>query len=100
MPINKTKYRFTTPNIYAYASDRMGVYGLYDPISIVIYYGASDTSIKVRLQRHLSGMEGKCTQGVTYFNFEKHFKPIQREKELLEEHKRLYDRLPKCNEVV
>jgi len=80
MPIFKIKYRFTTPNINAYAPDRMGVYGLYDPISIVIYYGASDTSIKDRLQRHFSGMEGKCTQGATYFNFERHFKPILRER--------------------
>jgi len=98
--ITTTKYQFTEFNINAYASDHMGVYGLYDTNSIVIYYGATFTSIKVRLQRHFSGMEGKCIQGATYFNFERHFKPIVRERELLEDHKRRYGILPKCNEVV
>ena len=100
MPIITTKYQFTESNINAYASDHMGVYGLYDSMSMVMYYGETDTSIKARLLRHLSGAESKCTQGAAYFNFERHFNPIHRERELLEQHKRLYGRLPKCNEIV
>ena len=100
MPITNTKYQFTESNINSYASDHMGVYGLYDTMSMVIYYGSTDTSIKARLLRHFAGTEGKCTQGATYFNFERHFNPKYREGELVEQHKRLYGKLPKCNEAV
>ena len=93
MPITTKKYQFTVSNINAYVSDHMGVYGLYDPISTVIYYGKTETSIKKRLQSHFSGTEGKCTQGATYFNFERHFNPVYRERQLLDQHKRLYGRL-------
>jgi hypothetical protein len=100
MPITTTKYQFTESSINTYASDHMGVYGLYDLMSMVIYYGETNTSIKDRLQRHLSGAEGKCTQDATYFNFERHFNPVYREGQLLDQHRRLYGRLPKCNVIV
>jgi hypothetical protein len=100
MPITATKYLFTVFNINAYASDHMGVYGLYDLISTVIYYGKTETSIKKGLQSHFSGAEGKCTQDATYFNSEEHFSPIHREKELMEQYKRFYGCLPKCNVIV
>ena len=99
MPITTKKYQFTVSNINAYVSDHMGVYGLYDPISTVIYYGKTETSIRKRLQSHFSGTEGKCTQGATYFNFERHFNPVYRERQLLEQYKRFYGSLPKCNVI-
>ena len=100
MPITKPKFQFTAFNIDRYVSDHMGVYGLYDPISTVIYYGKTETSIKKRLQSHFSGTEGKCTQSATYLNFETHSNPTFRQNVLLEEHKRLYGKIPKCNEAV
>ena len=94
------KYSFTEDNINHYAPNRPGVYGLYDSLDTPIYYGKSDASIQERLKRHISGAEGQCTQYASTFNFEIVNNPIQRERELLEEFKRTYGKLPKCNDVI
>ena len=99
MPITSIKYQFNAFNINQYTPNIAGVYGLYDPFPTVIYYGKSEISIKDRLLSHLSGTESRCTQNATYFNFERNNIPTTRERELLEEHKRLQGRLPKCNDV-
>ena len=99
MPIISTKYQFNAFNINQYTPNNAGVYGLYDPYPTVIYYGKSETSIKDRLLSHLSGTESRCTQSATYFNVERNYNPITRERELLEEHKRLHGRSPKCNDI-
>ena len=100
MPIFTTKYRFTGVNIDAYAPEKSGVYGLYDPIETVIYFGKSETSIKARLYSHHDGSEGGCTKKASFFNTEVCANTSAREKDLLEEYKRLHDKLPKCNEVI
>ena len=77
-----------------------GVYGLYDG-SETIYYGKGEgeEGIKGRLKWHKAGHGGSCTQRATSFNHEACLKPSQREVELLTEHKRLYGKLPRCNDV-
>lgn len=101
MAITTTKYSFSKTIIETYAPDSSGVYGLYDQFHNVIYYGKSDVSVKDRLLSHFSGNEGRCTQSATYFNFESpaYPNPIKREEELLQEHRKIYGELPKCNDV-
>jgi len=77
-----------------------GVYGLYDR-SDVIYFGKGEgeNGIRNRLERHKAGYEGTCTQKATSFNYETCFNPSQREAELLNEYKKLYGKLPRCNDI-
>lgn len=97
MPINGNQFPFDAYNI-GYAPDRSGVYALWDR-SQLIYYGASDVSIRSRLRDHHSGSEGRCTQGAAHFACEETGYPFARERELLEEFRRGNGRLPRCNEV-
>jgi len=78
-----------------------GVYGLYSG-SETIYYGKGEgeEGIRGRLKSHKAGYEGACTQTANYFNYEIYLLPSQREAELLEEHKRLWGKLPRCNEIM
>jgi len=99
MAINSPKSAFTEESIDAEAPKEGGVYGLYDPINITIYYGKSDDDIHKRLISHLNGDEGMCTQRATYFNFEICSNPIEREEQLLQQYKRLHNKLPKCNDL-
>jgi len=99
MAINSTMHPFTETNINLCGPDRAGVYGLYDSSSMVIFYGSCLYSIKIRLRAHFSGAEGSDTKRAIYFNYEIVPDPKQREKELLEEYKRIYGRLPRCNFV-
>ena len=96
--ISGTKYQFNDYNI-GLAPDRQGVYVLYDGNEIT-YYGHSDTSIRGRLRRHHGGNEGRCTQAATHFAWETTTRPEAREVELLNAFKRVYGRLPRCNERV
>ena len=78
-----------------------GVYALYDG-STTIYIGKGEGTegIRGRLKAHKAGYEGNCTNQATYFNYETHISPSQRETELLQEYKRLWGKLPRCNEVM
>ena len=78
-----------------------GVYGLYDG-SETIYYGKGTGAegIKGRLKAHKAGYEGSCTRNATYFNYETHSNPSARERELLQEHQRIWGKLPRCNNVI
>lgn len=96
MPITAPRHIFTPSNI-ALAPETAGVYGLYAR-NETIYYGRSSQSIRSRLADHLSGREGACTQNAVEFNWEVPLYPTTREKELLEEHKRVYGQYPRCNE--
>jgi len=44
-----------------------GVYWLMDSRQQTIYIGQSTTSVRARLQSHLSGYEGSGTQQASYF---------------------------------
>lgn len=96
--ITATKFPFTESQVDR-APDKQGVYVLYDGDTIT-YYGSSETSIRGRLKSHHRGDEGRCTQAATHFASETTTRPVAREKELLDEFKRIYGRLPRCNERV
>ena len=99
MFINSTFHQFTDDEIDK-APTLDGVYGLYDG-SEILYYGKGEgeEGIRDRLKWHKAGRGGACTQKATSFNYETCFNPSQREGELLVEHKKLYGKLPRCNDV-
>jgi excinuclease UvrABC nuclease subunit len=99
MPITNSIYSFTTYNIEHASPDRRGVYALYDGQQL-IYYGRASNSIRDRLRSHKNGHEGHCTQVATHFNWEETNRPIERERDLLEEYRQVYGHLPRCNERV
>ena len=77
-----------------------GVYALHDS-SATIYIGKGEgvEGIRGRLNSHKGGHEGSCTQNTTLFNYETCSNPSQRESQLLQEYKRLWGKLPRCNDV-
>ncbi len=98
MSITKQMKPFTEQEVDK-SPESQGVYCLYDGNSTPIYYGRSETSIRARLQRHFTGAEGPCTEGASDFNWELTNNPKSLEEKLMEEHKRAFGRLPKCNDV-
>ncbi len=101
MPILGDLYAFTEENVKN-APDQAGVYALFDGHEVINYGRAQGGSVTIRsrLQDHISGREGPCTQEATSYRRELISDPVAREKELLEEHRRLYGRLPRCNDRV
>ena len=100
MPIQDSQFRAFTKENVDRAPNVPGVYALYDA-SACIYIGKAEHSIRVRLQRHLSGAEGRCTQrGTTRYKRERHNNPSARERQLLTEFVQQFGRLPRCNDVM
>ncbi len=75
-----------------------GVYALYRGNELT-YYGKSVT-VRDRLQEHRRGEDGYCTKTSTRFAVEYTTAPTARERSLLQEFKRAYGRLPRCNNVM
>jgi predicted GIY-YIG superfamily endonuclease len=98
MPISGDQYTFSSENV-SKAPDQSGVYALYQSNSTT-YIGRAQESIRARLQRHKSGHDGSCTQAADTYRREVTSNPVARERELLEEYKKTYGRLPRCNDVV
>jgi hypothetical protein len=99
MPVRSETYPFTKGNVDK-SPDEPGVYCLLRN-RVVIYYGeAHDGTIRSRLQRHLSGAEGRCTQQATHYKREVCDDPEAREIELLMEYRLRNGRLPACNDRV
>ena len=99
MPITGDKYDFTEKNVNA-SPEKHGVYALFDGDELT-YYGRAvgdGVTIRSRLQAHRGGYEGKCTQKATSYMREITEAARTREVELLEEYKRRYGKLPRCNE--
>src|SRR5258708_3495219 len=100
MPIKGKRYEFNATNINR-SPAKAGVYALYSKSGELIYVGRSKggtTTIRSRLQCHLSGDEETCTQGASFYRREAMTSPVSREKELLEEYERILRKLPRCNE--
>lgn len=99
MPINGDKYAFTEENVNR-SPEEHGVYALFDGDTIIYYGRASgdNVTIRSRLQCHLRGDEGSCTQKATHYRREATSRPVSRESELLKEFEDTYGRLPRCNE--
>ena len=98
MPVSGDRYPFNAANVDK-SPDEAGVYALYDGDEC-IYTGRAKgdtTTIRSRVQDHLSGREGKCTQEATHYRREVTSSPVSREKELLEEFQIYRSRLPRCN---
>ncbi len=78
-----------------------GVYALYDG-SETIYVGKGEgvEGIKGSLKTHKADYEGHCTTQATYFNYEICSSPPLRETALLREHITIWEKLPRCNDVI
>jgi len=98
MGMTGKKIPFTESNVNG-SPDKPGVYLLFDG-DVLIYIGQSEESIRDRLQSHLAGNDGPCTQGATHYMRETCSDPVAREEELLREFKRQHGRLPRCNERI
>jgi hypothetical protein len=97
MPVNGDSYEFSLDSINITSSGK-GVYSLHKG-GETIYIGRADCigGIRRKLQAHLSGDEGQCTQQATSYRFELKRNPVIREEELLLEYKFAHGRLPLCN---
>jgi hypothetical protein len=94
-------YDFTQENVDK-APASHGVYALFDGDAL-IYYGravGTNVTLRSRLQSHERGSEGTCSQGATHYRRETTNDPAGREEALLNDYRRLNDRLPRCNERV
>jgi hypothetical protein len=99
MPITSKKYQFTGANIDAFAEEGIGVFGLYNPINNVLYYGHSNDGVKKCLKSYLAGNGDNCAYGAAYFNTEHAIDPEQRANELLEEYRVIHGKLPRYNKA-
>ena len=99
MPITGKTYPFSKQNVDS-APTSHGVYALYDSTTLIYIGRASGDSvtIRTRLQSHHRGDEGPCTKGASHYKREVTSTPIAREKELLDEYRRAYGKLPRCND--
>ena len=79
-----------------YVPEIEGVYILSDNIKNIIYIGRSG-NLQERLYQHLNTSDC-CIRDAKYFKYETTWNSVAREKELLEEFKRRYGRLPRCND--
>jgi len=100
MTISGDKYDFTQANVDTSPTDK-GVYVLYDG-NTTIYIGRGDgeNGIRARLQAHKRGDEGSCTKNASQYRREICRYPMTRERELLQEYKNTYSKLPRCNDVM
>ncbi|MFC2069290.1 hypothetical protein ACFLTP_09855 [Chloroflexota bacterium] len=100
MGINAPFYPFTDNGIEM-ATTLDGVYCLYDGSeTIFIGKGEGEEGIQGRLKLHQAGFESYCTMRATYYNYEICSDPYHLEIELLTEHKNLFGKLPRCNNII
>ena len=76
-----------------------GVYSLHKA-GETIYIGKAEGEggIRERLQAHMSGGEGHCTQQATGYRYELNRNPAEKEEELLLEYRYAHGQFPLCNE--
>jgi excinuclease UvrABC nuclease subunit len=98
VPVAGDEYGFTSANVDK-SPDKPGVYALLDSSSGVLYYGMSEVSIRSRLQDHLNGREGACTQKAKKYKREVTTAATAavREEQLLSAFKKANGQLPRCN---
>lgn len=79
-----------------------GLYCLYDSGEL-IYVGRAiglGVTIRSRLQDHLAGRAGWCTQYATHFGWQFTSNAAQEEVNVLEAFQRRFGRLPRCNQRI
>jgi hypothetical protein len=76
-----------------------GVYALYDQGTLIYIGSAADgVTIRSRLQSHLKGNEGVCTEGASVYRREPTNSPVSRKRELVEEYMGSHGgKMPRCN---
>jgi hypothetical protein len=97
MAIITSHFPTTKEAIKREAPDAKGVFAIYSPEHVLIFYGFAVDSIRKQMLMHLKGEAGKCTREGYFFNFEITEYPIRRQKQLLLEYLREYRELPLCN---
>ena len=100
--IDGETYPFTQSNVDNSPPEH-GVYELRRN-GTTIYFGRAagwEVTIRSRLQSHLRGDEGRCTQAATHYKREVTERAVTRERELLKEFALSHNgRLPECNAVM
>ncbi len=75
-----------------------GVYELADSSRLIIYIGRS-VNLQKRLNEHLLTTD-TCLKLASYFQYEQTLSSEAREREMLEDYRRIHGRLPRCNDVI
>jgi hypothetical protein len=96
MKIRGKQHSFESKSINK-SPKKSGIYVLYKEDNI-IYYGKASNNIRKRLQSHLRGDEGLCTQSATHYKRQPTSKPAKREKRLLAAYEKKHGSFPHCNE--
>ncbi len=98
MGISGDLHEFSQRNL-GEAPTGKGVYSLHKA-GETIYIGKAESEggIKERLQAHMSGEEGHCTQQATGYRYELDRNPDEKAEELLLEYKYAHGQFPLCNE--
>lgn len=94
-----TRKQFTAANVNK-APQRAGVYKLYDSNTLIYIGRASggNSTIRTRLQAHISGRNGRCTQNATAYAYDTTIADITTERQLLQTFRQTHGRLPRCND--
>jgi excinuclease UvrABC nuclease subunit len=87
-----------TADAITHAPELPGVYTLLRDGDI-IYFGRADRSLRARLESHLRGDEGPCTQRATHYETETTFSYLLREEQLIANYRERHGKLPPCNEL-
>ncbi len=98
MNISGDLHEFSQRNV-SEAPTGKGAYSLHKA-GETIYIGKAEGEggIRERLQAHMSGEEGHCTQQATGYRYELIRNPAEKEEELLLEYRYSHGQLPLCNE--
>ena len=80
-----------------YVPEKEGVYELADNSQSIIYIGRSN-NLRRRLSEHLNS-DDHCLRNARYFRYEQTWRSEERERELLNEYRRIHGRLPRCNDI-
>ncbi len=92
-----TRYSFSPTGFGFISPSQIGVYYLFSGDEL-IYIGSSETSIRQRLLRHYTGVEGQCTRHATSWTYEATVSPRYFEEMRLNEFRLRNGRLPRCND--
>jgi excinuclease UvrABC nuclease subunit len=98
MNISGDLHEFTQRNV-SEAPIGKGVYSLHKA-GEMIYIGKAEGEggIRERLQAHMRGEEGHCTQQATGYRYELARRPTEKAEELLLEYRYAHGQLPLCND--
>ncbi len=88
-----------TARLIAGAPEQAGVYVLWED-GEVIYIGhalGGSATVRSRLVDHFAGSGGPCTRKATHYSWAVSHDPAGRERLLMEEYRRRFVDLPRCN---